>query len=121
MHLPMIAIVVVADIILTAVALWWVFSKRHMPLLGGMTLGEFKAFSESASGMVREYMRANYSGNAAQLPALMPELLERLESHARSNGLELDRERLKTVLTRVIESEHLAPARDVRQALSAVA
>jgi hypothetical protein len=116
-----IILLIAASVVVDVVVMWWIFTKRAMPMLGGMTIMQFQGFSRSAVPVVREYMRSSYSGRAEQLPDILPELLSRLGSEARTRGAELDRSALKLVATRLIVAEKLASESEVRDALRQVA
>ena len=122
MSTPIIVIAVVLDIAVTAAILWLFLARRKTggPLLG-TSWSELKRFADDSHTMVGEYLRANYSGHPEQLPTLLESLLARLEDQAKTQGLALDRDTLRALLQRSIETHRLAKGRELEMALDKVA
>lgn len=112
---------VAAFIVFDAAILWWIFTKRRMPTLGGMTFTDFQKFAKATNAMIRDHMRANYSGHPEQLPDVLPELLSKVRQRAMAQGIEMDRATLKTAVSRMISFNKLADAADVERAMQQVA
>ena len=122
--MPWIALLVVLDILVTAGVIVYVFRKRGgFAILGAakVNLAHLKAFSDSAHALIGEYMRANYSGQAESLPGLLSSLLDQLEARAAAEKLPLNREALKMVLMRSLNTHRTASMREVQTALRQVA
>lgn len=122
--MPWIALMVVLDILVTAGVIVYVFRKRGgFAILGAakVNLAHLKAFSDSAHALIGEYMRANYSGQAESLPGLLSSLLDQLEARAAAEKLPLNREALKMVLMRSLNTHRTATTREVQTALRQVA
>lgn len=116
-----ILIAVGIDVVLSGVFAFWLLSKRGLLGSLGADLVKIRAFGESVQEMTGEYLRANYSGDPASLPATLDQLLSLLDAKAKAQNLELGRDALKMVLMRAIASQENLPARDAMTALKKVA
>lgn len=115
--IPLVVVVVVFD----AVLLWWIFTKRRLAALGGMTFLEFRMVSTVMGAAIRDHMQANYSGNPADLPEVLPDLLGRVQSRLMEKGVRLERPMLKRVVAQMITIHKLADPREVENAMKHVA
>lgn len=82
---------------------------------------ELAAFAKEQHQRIGDYMRANWSGDPAQLPGALEGLLDRLEEEARAKGLGFDRDALKTLVATSLRSHRIARPNDVGNALERVA
>ena len=118
---PWIIMLVVGFVVFDAIVLWWVFAKRRMPALGGMTFGEFQKFTVVTGNTIRDHMRASYTGEPAKLPEVLPDLLSKVQAQAMSKGMRLERPILKQVVGRMIVMNKLAEQAHVEAAMEKVA
>ena len=117
----LIAVFVVVEIVVTAIVLNRVLQKR-----GGLAavLTRLRGFASAAGDIereTREYLRANWSGDACSLPAAVEPLLVKLQADLASRGLKVERSQLLPLVQQVILREKLGDLREVREALKRVA
>lgn len=118
-------LVIVLDAVITAIVIFWIVRRKGA--LGGMlgkTVAEFRAlaaFTNERHARIGEYMRANWSGAPEQLPQVLQALLDELEREARGQNLTIDREALKTLLSRSLQMHQIGPGPEVRKAIARVA
>ncbi len=121
MNLTLVAIFVAVDIVVTLLVLRFVLAKRGG--LGG-ALGQLRQLAGASAELEREtkeYLAANWSGDAASLPGVVEPLLAKLEGDLRARGVDLGRAQLKPFVERVILLQGRARAGDVREAMKRVA
>jgi hypothetical protein len=114
---PLIVVVVLID----AIVMWQVFTRRRLEALGGMTFIEFQRFAAKARNVVRDHMKVHYGGQPTELPTVLPDLLSKVDSQALASGIQLERAKLKMVTGRLISMQGLAPQDEVESALKQVA
>lgn len=112
--------VIAADLVITAVVLWFAFRRRSRATrrANPAMLG---AFSNATHPIIGDYMRANWSGMAEQLPGVLHSLLDDLERQAESRSLPIDRPALKLVMARSLASHGIGEGSQIRTALENVA
>jgi hypothetical protein len=91
---------------------------------GPVTFEQLKAigqFAREEHAKIGEYMRANWSGFAEQLPSVIIALLDQLERDARAKGLTLDRDVLKPMLASSLRAHKIGRGRELSEALKLVA
>ena len=117
--------VIVADLAITGVVVWFVFRKKEPGSRSRRIVGaDFKglaAFTTAIHPQIGDYVRANWSGVPQQLPAVLRALLDDLERDAKQRGLHVDRPMLKLLLARSLASHGIGNGTDVRHALDEVA
>jgi hypothetical protein len=113
------AIFLVTDLILVTLVL-----RRMSPVLqllqqaGGANRSQLL---KSAHDLVGEYLRANYSGDLAQLPGVLNGLMSKLRDLLRSQGVELDPATLKALVEIAAAKQRVATLQQIREALATVA
>lgn len=123
---PWIFPVIVADLAITGVVVWYMFrakregSTRTRGILG-VDFKAMTAFTNAIHPRIGDHVRANWSGTTEQLPDVLRSLLDDLEREAKSRSLQLDRKMLKLLLARSLASHGIGNGSDVRQALAHVA
>lgn len=116
-----IVLAVVLDLAITFSILALVFRKRGLFQLFSAGLDKVRALSAEAQELVGNYVRANYSGNPDDLPALIEQLLVQLDQKARERGITLERPMLKVILAQTLRAVDGVPMNDVQAALRKVA
>lgn len=112
------AFVALDMVVMIGVALYLV--KRNAGSLG-VNFTKLREFSSSTNRKIIEYVRSRWSGEPSALVGVLTSLLAELEADARRAELPIERSMLKSIMGRAIESEKLASARDVQEALRQVA
>ena len=118
---PWIIMLIAGFVVFDAIVLWWVFAKRRIPALGGMTFGEFQKFTVATGSLIRDHMRSSYSGQPEQLPEVLPDLLSKVQAQVMSKGMRLERPILKQVVGKMIVMNRLAEQAHVEDAMEKVA
>jgi len=110
---------VIIDLIVVMVVAWLVVARRRLGPPGGPPgqPGGVARFAASVHAQIGDYLRARYSGDPRTLPGVLPELIGRIESQARAEGLELGREVIEMLVLRSIVKHRLAGEREVRRAI----
>ena len=91
---------------------------------GPTTLDQLKAvgdFAREQHQRIGEYMRANWSGFAEQLPSVITSLTDELERDAKAKGLTMNREFLKTMVASSLRAHKIGKGRELGEALKKVA
>jgi hypothetical protein len=113
---------VVFDIIVTAIVLRAVISRRGgLSAMLGVNLQRIMALSAEMEQETQEYLRANWSGEPTTLPLALRHLLDRFEARAREEQVAVTREELKPMLARLVLAQKLAGNHEVQEALKQVA
>ena len=118
---PIIITAVAIDIVVSAAVVVWVMRRRGLVGSIGADLDRIRKFTESVHEPIANYLRANYGGDPATLPAVLESLLAVVEGEAKKNSLSLSRDALKMILLRVIASQNEVPAGLAMTALKKVA
>jgi hypothetical protein len=115
--------VIVADLVITSVVVWFVFARRgaRADRMLDVPFAALREFTDVVHPRIGEYVRANWSGMPDQLPRVLGSLLDEIERESRSRSLALDRGMLKLLLARSLASHGIGHGSDVRQALELVA
>lgn len=122
--MPVWAIVafVVFHLIVSAIVLRAVLSKRGgLAAMLGVDLRNIMELSNEMERETEEYLRANWSGDAATLPGVLTSLLNRFEARVRERRLPVTRAELKPMLGRLVLARRLAKSDEVNEALKQVA
>ena len=122
--MPVWAIVafVVFHLIVSVIVLRAVLSKRGgLAAMLGVDLRNIMELSNEMERETEEYLRANWSGDAATLPVVLTSLLNRFEARVREKQLPVTRAELKPMLGRLVLARRLASGNDVNEALKQVA
>src|SRR5262249_18333510 len=83
-------------------------SLRNLTSIVGMDqLRALEQFAREQHQHIGEYMRANWSGNPDQLPAVITALLNDLERSAREKNLPLQRDLLKAMLASSLRAHRI--------------
>ena len=95
--------IVLAGLLLVALVLWLVVPSGVFTFSVGATAGGMGVLGKSdvaqrAAALVADHFRANYGGDASKLPQVLGSLLEPLRSLFASEGIQLDRQQLLTVI-----------------------
>lgn len=85
-------------------------------LLGGAAPGG--KVLETAHAMVGDYLRANYSGDPAQLPSALAGLMPRLRDLLRDQGVEPKPEVLRALVEISAARHRIASPQELREALA---
>jgi hypothetical protein len=112
---------VMIDLVVTFVIVMAVMKKRGLLQIFTAGLEKSRAFAADARELAGNFVRANYSGNPDDLPALVEQLLAQLDQKANERGLKLERPMLKLVLAQAVRAEDGVPASDLNAALRKVA
>ena len=91
---------------------------------GVTTLDQLRAlgdFSRQEHDKIGEYMRANWSGFAEQLPSVITSLLELVDRDAKDKGLTLGRDVLKSMVANSLKAHKIGKGRELGEALKQVA
>jgi hypothetical protein len=120
-HTLFIAIAVLIDLTITVAVISYVLRKRG--LLSVLTTGleKFRTFSAETSEMAQNHLLANYSGNPEDLPAVLTSLLDQIEQKAKEQNIALNRDALKMVLLRSVQSQQGMNYNDLQKAMRKVA
>ena len=116
---PALAAFIVFDLVITALVLRNVAARGLR--LGGVDFARLRPLSDAMHERVGSYLRANYSGQAEQLPRVLDALLPELRAIAREQGMEVDDDTLEAALVVSASSHGLANPRQMREALAKVA
>ena len=122
--MPVWAIVafVVFHLIVSVIVLRAVLSKRGgLAAMLGVDLRNIMELSNEMERETEEYLRANWSGDAATLPVVLTSLLNRFEARVRERQLPVTRAELKPMLGRLVLARRLASGNEVNEALKQVA
>jgi len=109
------------DVVATVAIIAWVLKKRGMLGMLTTSLTQLRAFSESVKTVTADYLSSNYSGNPDSLPVVLEGLLTQLDQLAQQQGLTMDRNALKMVLLRALQSQSNVSTGDAMAALKKVA
>jgi len=95
--------IVLAGLLLVALVLWLVVPSGVFTFSMGATAGGMGVLGKSdvaqrAAALVADHFKANYGGDASKLPQVLGSLLEPLRSLFASEGIQLDRQQLLTVI-----------------------
>ena len=120
-HTLFIMIAVIVDLVITAAVLNYLIRKRGLLTVLTTGLEKFRTFNAETSEMARNYLLANYSGNPEDLPAVLTALLDQIEQKAREQGITLNRDALKMVLLRSVQTQQGMNAGDLQKAMRKVA
>ena len=116
-----ILLAVVIDLGIAFSVLAFIFRKKGVFQLLSAGLEKARVLSAEARELAGNYVRANYSGNPDDLPALLEQLLVQLDQKARERGITLERPMLKVVLAQALRAEDGVPMSDLQAALRKVA
>jgi hypothetical protein len=119
-------------VVMVLVALWIVRRKSETVATAQSEGGalqrlvgvDFRAVSDFANGMhgrVGEYVRARWSGIPDQLPGVLSRLVDELEADARQRGVPIERDLLKRLVERSLDSHGIVKGNAAREALRKVA
>jgi len=113
-----IVLFIVLDLIAVAIVLWFVLSRRrHGPSPAGADIRSVARFATGVDGQIGDYLRLNYAGDPETLPRVLPELIGRIESQSRAEGLDLGRDVIESIVMQSIVGHGIARERDVQRAL----
>ena len=123
---PWIIPVIVADLAITGVVLWFIYRPKRdgSPRTRGILGVDFKAmaaFTEEIHPRVGDTVRGSWDGTSKGLPDVLCTVLDDLEREAKHRSLRLDRHMLKLVLARSLAKHGIGNGTEVRQALDRVA
>ena len=128
---PLFIAFVIADVIITAAVVLFVVRRRiamgTVVLPAGLSTDELSqirpltAFAMERQQRITDFVRANWSGDPAQLHGVLASLVDQLDSEARADGHSFSRALLKTVLVSTLRSQKLARPAEIEQALQRVA
>lgn len=95
--------VVLAGLLLVALILWFIVPSGVFTFSVGATAGGTGVLGKSdvakrADALVADHFRTNYGGDASRLPQVLGSLLEPLRGLFASEGVQLDRKQLLTVI-----------------------
>jgi hypothetical protein len=113
--------VVIVDLAITFSILSYLAKKKGLVQLFSAGLEKSRALAAEAHDLASNYIRANYSGNPDDLPAVLEQLLVQLDQRARERGITLERPMLKVVLVQSLRPEDGVPMADLQAALRKVA
>ena len=120
-HTMFIVIVMIINLVITAAVLNYLIRKRGLLALLTTNLDKLRAFNRETSELAQNHVRANYSGNPEDLPAVLTALLDQIEHRAREQELPLNRDALKMVLLRSLQLQEGLKAGDLQKAMRKVA
>ena len=114
---------ILLDIVVTLAVVTFVMRRRESGpvVIAGLSITALRAFTDAIHPRIGEYVRANWSGVPEQLPPILETLLGEMDAEARKQGLELDRDTLKTALRMSLASHRVAPGKSLDEALAHVA
>jgi len=120
---PWIVAFILFDMVVTTAVVLWVVRRRAglTPGVLGVDFAAVRRFSDAARPITREYMQANYSGHADDLPGALTGLLDRLHAEAQAQKLPFDRDVLRSVLKQLVSGEKLASRAQIASAMKKVA
>ena len=116
-----IVVAVLIDLVIMLLVVRFVLIKKGVLQMIGAGLEKLKPLAAESRDLCSNYLRANYSGNPDDLPAVLEQLLTQLDQRARANGLALDRPALKLVLAQSVRAEDGVPVSVLHAALRKVA
>ena len=91
---------------------------------GITTLDQLRAlgdFARQEHDKIGEFMRANWSGFAEQLPSVLTSLLDVVDRDAKDKGLTLGRDALKSMVASSLKAHKIGKGRELGEALKQVA
>jgi len=96
-------LIVLAGLLLVALILWLLVPSGVFTFSVGATAGGMGVLGKSdlarrADALVAEHLAANYGGDASTLPQVLGAVLEPLRQLFASEGAQLDRQKLLTVI-----------------------
>lgn len=113
---------VVIDVVVMLVVVRPILLRRAATSVAGVTsLSDLLQVTKAIQDEAREYLRANWSGDATTLPLALRGLLDTFEARAREQEIPVTRAELKPMLARLVLAKRLAPNRDVQEAMKQVA
>ncbi|MGH7741454.1 MAG: hypothetical protein ACRENS_05465 [Candidatus Eiseniibacteriota bacterium] len=116
-----IMVAVIIDLIITCSVLTLVLKRRGLIQMFTTNLEKSRAFAAEARGLAGNFIRANYSGNPDDLPALLEQLMVQLEQKASERGMKLQRPMLKLILAQALRAEDGVAMSDLNNAMRKVA
>lgn len=116
-----ILIAVLIDAAITIAVVRAVLKKKGFLQLFSAGLEKSRALAAEVRDLAGNYVRANYSGNPDDLPALLEQLMLQIDLKANERGLKLERPMLKLLLAQALRAEDGVPMNDVQAALRKVA
>jgi hypothetical protein len=118
---------IVLDLVITGIVIALFLSGRlklNVKIEGSVSNVNFRElmeFSKDKHARIGEYLRANWSGDPAQLTSLLTTLLAELEHDAQARGMTINRDLLKSILASSVRQHHVARNKDLEQAMKQVA
>ena len=116
-------LIVLAGLLLIALILWLlvplgVFTFSVGATAGGMGVLGKSDLAQRADALVAEHFAANYGGDASTLPQVLGAVLEPLRQLFASEGAQLDRQKLLTVIMVSAVKHQLASPADLQAAFN---
>ncbi len=123
--LPSQPLEIIAGLLVVALILWLIVPSgvftfninTTLGATGGIGVGDVAV---KADELIATHFRANYGGDLAKLPEVIGGLLEPLRALFASSGVQLDREKLRTVILVSTAKHNLAPPGEVNTAFDRV-
>lgn len=118
---------IVVDLLVIGAIVFLVFSGRlkldvnFTVKNGGTDFRALMAFTREKHARIGEYLRANWSGGAEQLPQVLESLLAELERDAQARGMTVDHDIMKSILASSVRAHRIVPSRDLGNAIERVA
>jgi len=109
-----IALVVIVDVVVIALVL------RQRLRNSGVDFARLAQLTKLIHEAVGEHMRANYSGNVAQLGSALESLMPVVETVVRNGGHKLDDDTLRLLVVTSVTSHRIAARADVQRAMEQV-
>ena len=114
----LLALFVITDLVVIAIVV-----RRMSSMVWGQALPGVAAGGRvlvTAHAMVGEYLRANYSGDPAALPAALAGLVPRLRDLLRSHGVEPTPEVIRAFVQISAARHRVATSKQIREALATI-
>ena len=113
--------IVLAGLLLAALVLWLVVPSGVFTFSLGATAGGMGVLGKSdlakrADALVAEHFAASYTGDTSKLPRVLGALLEPLRQLFASEGVQLDRQKLLTVVMVSAAKHRIATPADLQAA-----
>lgn len=119
------------DVVIMTVVVWYIVQRRKAraarsndaaPMILNLdSLRALAGFAKEQHERIGQFMRTNWSGSPEQLPGVLTSLLIDLERDARTKGLPVDQDAIKTMLGASLRAHKIGSPNEVREALDKVA
>ena len=111
---------VIAAFLVADIAVITFIVKKKMRQ-AGLSFGQIQSISKQVHERVSEYMRANYSGSRAQLPAALRGAMNAAAEVAARENVPLDPDMIKALVKSAVANQRIATYTEIERALEQIA